>query len=341
MNIQKLIPIILLILQIELQGQSIAKDKSGKDLFVLPSMNQIKTELSLTDFGFEFNILRHNRVLYYYGNSTDFTMAKSSLVTCKIGAISNDESILLIDKNIKLEPSIEIGWKRGFDSLINPSRKGWYNTRSIAIFGRYQDIKEYNKNTNPNITYTSHQKFSPGGKVDLNLFYKTYFALAFTGSYQYHVRVKDLTSVQERVNVAYIDNNVVSNGDVDGYIGPIRQRGEFRFSGSVPIFLPKIFDKIQICFIPNYYLLLGNLSGNPSKKNHIGGSLSFIPENFYRFDRNSDNSYNPNSRYTFAGSFNIGYEFSDNGTKQHQIFIGGAIPIGQGKFKKLKATERD
>lgn len=311
-------------------SQEIATDNDGKPIFVMPSTKKILPEVALNNFGFSYTPLHLKRVKYYIRdetNSKQYTMYKSSVISMKASIVGNDEDILLVGKDMKFTPHFEIGFSRGFDTLINPSRVKKYYTFSAVLFADLQSFDLYDT-VNKRFLPEKYKRTSMGGRVSYNIFFGTKSALALNLSYTNSIVTDDLTAYQKRsANELYVDGNIATNGTTDGYLSPIAPVSNWRFSIAYPQFL----NKSKMAIIPYYFVRFGE---GLTPKNNAGVMLTMLNDKFRYFDK-PKGKYDQSARYTFETAFSIGLNLISTGSeKKNYIFLTGTLSIGKSTPKK-------
>src|SRR5205814_6581571 len=113
----------------------------------------------------------------------------------------------------------------------------------------------------------------------LNVFFRTHSALALNLSYKNSIVVDDLTSYQKKSsNKIYVDNNIATNGEIDGYLNPLSPLSNWRFSFAYPYFID---NKLHMALIPYYFIKFGE---GIKPKNDAGIMFTFLNETFRNFD---------------------------------------------------------
>lgn len=315
------------VVSIPVNAQDVATDNDGKPIFTIPGIKKMIPEVALNNLGLNYTPLHLKRVKYYVleNNERKYSMYKSTTINLKGNIISNSEDVLLIGKDLKVTPHIEIGINRGFDTLINPSRIGHYYTFSGAVFADFQNFDLYDT-ANKKFLDTYHRT-SYGAKVNLNIFYGTKSALAFNLSYQNSIVIDDQTSFQKKSsNTIYVDNNIASNGTSDGYLSPVTPSKNWRFSIAFPQFL----NSSNLTLIPYYFVKFGE---GITPKNNAGILFTVLNDKFRNFDR-PNGAFDQTARYTFKTAFSIGLNLLSTGTDKHNyIFLSGTISFGKAKPK--------
>lgn len=309
-------------------SQDVATDNGGKPIFTIPSTKKIIPEVALNNLGLSYTPLHLKRVKYYVVENNDrkYTMYKSTTINLKGNIVSNDEDVLLIGKDLKVTPHIEIGLNRGFDTLINPSRIGHYYTLSGALFADFQSFDLYDTTTKKFLD--KYHRTSYGGRVSLNIFYGTKSAIAFNLSYQNSIVTDDQTSFQKKSsNTIYVDNNVATNGTTDGYLSPVSPSKNWRFSIAFPQFLN---SSKNLTLIPYYFVKFGE---GITPKNNAGIMFTILNDKFRNFDR-PNGVFDQSARYTFETAFSVGLNLLSTGTDKHNyIFLSGTLSFGKTKPK--------
>lgn len=322
--------LILLVLTVVFaNAQDVITDSKGQFLFGVPTTT-IQPQLSSNNVGIVSPLLQFYRFRYYVEDETKnkiYTMAKSKVLFLKANVVNNSKSTLIFNKKTNYSPSLEVGLAWGFDSLMNPSAKaGFYRTYSISLFGEYQNFNYYDT-LSKSFAPTKTNRISPGIKANLTLFRSTLYAISFSAAYQKSIITDNLTSYQNRANSFYFDNSVSTNGQVDGYIAPVRPIGNYRFSFSVPQFWVSGSwnDKLPFALTPYYF---GVYADGIKPSNNLGLTLSFLGERFRKFDRTTNGDFDPKARYKFAQAFNIGYNLISTGSKEPRyLFVSGTFSL--------------
>jgi hypothetical protein len=324
--------IFLLVISIKATSQDIATDNEGKPIFTIPNTKKFNPEIALNNLGLDYTPFHLKRVRYFItegDGQKKYTMNKSTTINLKGNIVNNDEDVLLIGKDMDITPHIEVGINRAIDTLINPSRIGKYYTFSAALFADFQSFDLYDT-INKKFLPDKYSRTSYGGRVSLNIFFRTRSALALNLSYKNSIVTDDLTSFQKRTsNEIYVDNNIATNGEVDGYLTPLAPSKNWRFSIAYPQFLR---SSLHLAIIPYYFVKFGE---SIKPKNNAGIMFTILNDTFRDFDKKKNGQYDQDARYTFESAFSIGLNLISTGTeKRNYIFLSGTVSFGKTKAKK-------
>lgn len=320
------------------KSQDVITDSKGNFLFGVPTTT-VQPQLSSSNVGITTPIRNFYKKLYYVVDKTTkdtiYTMAKSKILFTKANVVNNSKSTLLFNSKTNYSPSLEVGLSWGFDSLINPSSKaGFYKTYSVSVFGEYQNFNYYDTITQ-SFGAKKTNRISPGVKANITIFRQTKFAISLSGTYQYSILTDKLTSYQNRPNTFYFDNNISSNGQVDGYISPVKPVSNYRISVSSPQFWlsGKWNKKLPFALTPYYF---GVFANGQLPNNNLGIVLSFLGKGFYKYDKNSDGKYDKSARYKFTQALNLGYNIISTGNKDPRyFFVSGTFSLAAFKPKNI------
>jgi hypothetical protein len=313
------------LLNLDVSAQVVLADQNGDPVFTLPSTKFFVPEISAATLGLNFNPLRFRRVWYYTQDSSNnklYTMLKSTVVNIKCTVTDhNEKSSLVFGEKLNMSPHFELGISRAIDSLLNPSHVN-YSTSSISV---YIDLQHFN--VYDTVTKSPAHKFkhtSYGARISQNIFFGTSWAIAANLSYQNSILKGDLISYQEKNgNEIYIDNNIVTNGDVDGYLHKIKPTENYRISLATPIFSFNPFRKINLNLVPYYFV---NFGKGFIPKNNAGIALTFLGDKFYGFDKDKKPNDKP---YAFESAFSIGFNALSTGSdKKTYAFVSGSFSVG-------------
>jgi hypothetical protein len=329
--------ILSFVISIESRSQDIATDNEGKPIFTVPNTKKLTTDIALNNLGLDYTPFHLKRVKYFITDENGqkkYTMYKSTTINLKGNIVNNDEDVLLFGKDMDITPHIEIGINRAIDTLINPSRIGKYYTFSAALFADFQSFDLYDT-TNKKFLTDKYSRTSYGGRVSLNIFFRTSSALALNLSYKNSIVTDDLTSFQKRSsNEIYVDNNIATNGEVDGYLTPLTPSKNWRFSIAYPQFLK---GSLHLAIIPYYFVKFGE---SIKPKNNAGIMFTFLNDTFRNFDKKKDGQYDQDARYTFESAFSIGLNLLSTGSdKRNYVFLSGTVSFGKTKAQKEKEPQ--
>lgn len=310
-----------------LSAQEIATDNKGEAIFTIPTADPVNTEIALKNIGVKFRPFRFNKKTFFVkeGGKEYFTMDKSTVINLGASLYDNDDDVFTIAKDANLTPHIEIGISRGIDALINPSKINKYYTLSGSLFADFQQFDLYdtvNKTFLPKYNRTSY-----GGNIGLNIFFKTCYAFAFNLSYKNSIETDDQVSYQKKAsNTIYTDNNILSNGEDDGYLSPLTPKKNWRMSLAVPWFLK---TKRAFSIIPYYFI---NFGKGISPKNNAGVMFTVLNDKFRDFDKDNPADRDKGKTYTFETAFSVGLNLISTGSDKHSfIFLSGTITFGSSK----------
>jgi len=318
-------------------SQEIATDNKGEPIFTVPSSKRVIPEVALKNIGINFTALHLKKITYYVmeQGSKYYTMDKSTVINFKTNLVDNDDDVFTIGKEAKLTPHIEIGIARGIDALINPSKIDKYYTFSGALFMDFQTFDLYD--TVSKTFLSKYHRTSYGGKVGLNIFFKTKSAIAFNLSYKNSIVTDDQTSYQKKSsNTIYVDNNILTNGTTDGYLSPVDPSKNWRFSLAFPQFLK---TRKAFAIIPYYFVKFGE---GITPKNNAGILFTVLNDKFRNFD--AQNAVDPGRKdtYSFETAFSVGLNLlSTGGNNNPFLFISGTITIGKSKKTGEEKTKRN
>lgn len=236
-----------------------------------------------------------------------------------ISLFDNDDDVFTISKDANLTPHFEIGISRGIDSLINPSRIKRYYTLSGSLFADFQSFDLYdtvNKKFLPKYNKTSY-----GATIGLNIFFKTKYALSLNITYKNSIETEDQVSYQKKgSNTIYVDDNVATNGEEDGYLSPLTPKKNWRFSFAVPWFIK---SERSIAIIPYYFANFGN---GLKPKNNAGIMFTFLNDPFRNFDAKNPANREASTKYSFKSAFSLGLNLISTGSEKHSyVFLSGTI----------------
>ena len=333
MTCLKLTVLLLMILYLSnnAHSQDIATDNEGSPIFSIPTNNKLSPQISLNNIGVTYTpfILQRSRFFIRGSNPKEYTMSKSWTVNLKANIINTEEDALLISGDMKLRPRFEVALNRTIDTLFKSSTLGSYYTFSAALITDYQKFEQYDLPAKKLIA--PYKRWNVGGRVSLNIFQGTKSAWALNLTYKNSLVTDDLTSYHLKMTEgAYIDDNIIANGDADGYIGPLSPSKNIRFSIARPWFL----KSVRAAIIPYYFLQAGEI-----KPKHNGGLMfTFLERQFRNFE--TTNNGDP---YEFSTAFSIGANLLGIGSDKKQfVFVSGTISFGKTKGEsKEKAVNAD
>lgn len=308
------------------KAQEIATDNAGKPIFTIPSTNKIIWDVALNNLGINYTPFVFRKTRYYVmnGAAQQNTMYKSTSLNIKASVANNEEDILLIDNDLDIAPHFEVGINRTIDNLVNPSRIDKYYTFNLSVFTDHQSFKLYDT-TAKKFMEDKYKRWSWGFKSSLNIFHRTTYALALNVSFKNSIVADDLTSVQDKSsNTVYSDNNIVTNGETDGYLAPANAISNWRVSIANPWFTK---TKSGLTIIPYYFIKFGDIK----PKHNAGVLFTFLKNPFKNFDINAaTGAYDPNASYEFETAFSIGLNFLSTGTeKKNYLFLSGTVSFGK------------
>lgn len=326
-RITYLATLVVIVMVSTVSAQEIATDNKGEPIFTIPSEDAINTEIALKNIGVTFRPIRFNKKSYFIMDQglKYYTMDKSTVVSIGASLVDNSDDVFTISKDAKLTPHVEIGISRGIDALINPSRINKYYTLSGSLFADFQSFDLYdtvNKTFLP-----KHHRTSYGGKVGLNIFFQTKYAIAVNLSYKNSIETDDQVSYKKKSsNTIYVDNNISTNGSDDGYLSPLGPSKNWRISLAIPWFLK---TSRAFAIMPYYFI---NFGEGLRPKNNAGIMFTVLNDKFRDFDAGNTANRAAGKTFSFETAFSVGLNLLSIGSVNHPfLFISGTITLGSSK----------
>ena len=303
-------------------SQVILSDPTEEPLFAVPTtMENISFSLSKLELKVPFAPFGGLQHYVMVDGVRVNTMTKSWSFFGKMGLVENSDDVLIFSKDTKLGISGEFGIMNTVDKLQDPARKGgMFFTFELAATLKQQRFDTYDKAV---LSMAGYNRLAPGVRAGLNLFRRDRFALAFNGSWQHRADVEGLTDFQKLGPDFFMDANIASNGDKDGYIGPVSPVHQFRWAVATPIYAFPAFGfggeglrKLQPVLTP-YYFMTANRMRNAVHNAGIG--LSLLTQRIFG---GKDTS--------FSDAISLGYNLvkSSDRSNARFLFVSGTFSFG-------------
>lgn len=283
-------------------------DNSGKDVFVVRTINKFSTGVQTTSAKISYNSMANHSISYHRPNVAAMHLTKSfHSLGIELSARNITQSYDKFFSNIN-QPTIELnaGWIASNVTNIND----WHNLKQ-AVSGKIYRPRTYdfylggylsnafiNHYNTDNQVLTEAWKdfgkfFRAGVKSNLNLYYTDWFVFAINASVDYGKLSDNLKSFQNTIPavVSNSPNIIVDLGKVAGkYSGDIDNNVNTRFSLSIPIFLGNLFFNSnntsrfantfrKISMIPHYSPF--GAAGNTWTQ-MVGASINFLAQSYAR-----------------------------------------------------------
>jgi hypothetical protein len=343
-------------------GQSIS-DNSGKDVFVVRTINKFSTGFQTSSAKITFNSINRYTTSYYRTNPANVHLTKAfHSLGVELSARNITQSYNKFFSSLN-QPTVElnIGWIASNVTNIND----WHELKSVVALRPWRPrtydfylglffgnafINYYN--STDNLLYKTWEKFgrfARGGlKSNLNLYYTPWLVLAINASIDHGKLTDNLKSFQSSVPlvISSSPNVIVDLGKAAGkYGGAIENTFSSRFGFSVPIFMGNLFfdepntSKLattlrRISLVP-HYSPFGSVGDTWTQV--IGCSINFLGQPYGR----------KNATIIPGAGFGMDWktDISEGSNWSSPIYylygsinLGSLIPIGTGARKMHTAN---
>lgn len=252
-------------------AQVVSQDSRGKDVLEVYKAETFTGsftpgQLSLS-LGYSFILGKPIPYITSAGNTT-ITASHALSLNAKITGAGTESGKPFDLKQQLVRPTykLEVGYHRTIDKFNDISNIPLFTySAGIIGFGERSKLNIYDTASKET---TVHIPVLLGGRAYLNLFHKSgYFAISVSHEFATAYNKDILKSYQQRENT-YIDDNIVSQGDLFGFMGKYQKETSHRSRISLPVFINKYLN------INPYYNWYGYV--DKTTKKNIGFAFNFF-----------------------------------------------------------------